>query len=133
MRSQSRDIEKLVPSKRLYNSLYELWCDRVAGRALRTVLFLLVVLVLLVIAFYLRLPPEIPLAYSRPWGIAQLVPSSFLFMLAAGLSLLVTVHSIFAAWMFEAEQLLARIMVWINALTVLLIDITVLQVVLLII
>lgn len=133
MPSLTTDPQKPESSVRLQNSLYKLWHNRVSGRALRLTFLLLAILVLLVAIFYWRLPPEIPLTYSRPWGIAQLVPSLFLFLLVGGLTSLVFANLIFAAKMLESEQLLAQIVVWINTLTVLLIVVTVVRVILLVI
>ncbi|MCH7951757.1 hypothetical protein IH980_03405 [Patescibacteria group bacterium] len=120
-------------SVRFRDSLHRLWQDRIGGRALRTALSLLVFLILLIGVVYWRLPPEIPLTYSRPWGVLQLVPSSFLFVVAVGSALLVMLNSILAALLFETEELLARILIWASALTVFLVDVTVLRVVLLVI
>lgn len=133
MQSRSRDTQLKTVSIRIQDSIFSLWRDKIAGRGLRTAFFLLAFLIVLAVVFYWRLPPEIPLTYSRPWGFAQLVPSLFLFILIIGLFLLVVVNSIFAAKIFETEELLARIIVWMNALAVFLVDITVLRVVLLVI
>jgi Ni/Fe-hydrogenase subunit HybB-like protein len=118
---------------RLQDSILELWRDKISGRGLRVAFFLITFLVFLVIAFYWRLPPEIPLTYSRPWGSAQLVPSWFLFFIILGFGLLVVANSLLAAKIFEAEQLLARILVWMNTLAVLLVDVSVLRIVLLVV
>lgn len=99
---------------------------------MRVVLGLLFGLGLTIFWSYWKLPPEIPLSYSRPWGAAQLVPSAFLFFLAGGLVILTIVNSILAAKLSATDLILGRILAWVSALVVFLVDITLLRVVLLV-
>jgi hypothetical protein len=85
-----------------------------------------------IIVFFWRLPPEIPLTYSRPWGSEQLVPSFFLFIVFFLVMVIVLVNSLLAAFLVSLEELLARMLIWSTALIVFLVDVTVLRVVLLI-
>lgn len=114
------------------DSLYLVWRDRIGGRSLRLSLFFFFLLLLVVGVSFWRIPPQIPLAYSRPWGVAQLVPSSFLFVLLFLTLFLVISTSILAAFLFPSEQLLARILLCGLSLTLLLIDVSVFRVILLI-
>lgn len=124
--------ERQTPSQQFRGSFSLLWKDEVGGLALRLLLLQLTFLVVLLAVFAWRLPPEIPLMYSRPWGLAQLVPSSFLFFVVAGVALLVGFNSYLSSVYFETEPLLARIVSWAGVLTVFLIDITVTRVFLLV-
>lgn len=119
-------------ASKIQDSLYLLWCDRVGGRSLRLSLFFFCSLLLLVGVSFWRIPPQIPLAYSRPWGVAQLVPSSFLFVLLFLALFLFISNSILASLFFASEQLLARVLLVVLSLILFLLDLTVLRVILLI-
>lgn len=120
------------PANGFQAAFVALWKDGVGGRGIRLSASLILILSLLIAVFYWRLPPQIPLFYSRPWGAAQLVPSAFLLMLVPFMFLLVVTNCIIAARFFPDEPLLARMLSWASALTVLLVDITVIRVILLI-
>ncbi|MFC1727414.1 hypothetical protein ACFL0Y_02720 [Patescibacteria group bacterium] len=55
------------------------------------------------IFFYRRLPPQIPLFYSRSWGEKQLAPPLLLFLIPA-LSLGVTMINIFFTIIFTKNE-----------------------------
>src|SRR3989344_3726551 len=85
-----------------------IWKDSFCGTALRLAIgFMLVELILLSWQWH-RLPPQVPLYYSRPWGEMQLAPPWALFFLP-GLSAAVLVVDVFLGGrVFESEKLLAR-------------------------
>ncbi len=116
----------------LRESFALLWRDPVVGLSFRITVLLLGFFIFIMMFFYWRLPPEIPFAYSRPWGVGQLVPLIFLFVILSLVVLIILINALLATFLFSREQLLARILVWISALVVLLVDITVLRVVLLV-
>lgn len=122
----------VVSSLSLRDYLVSLWKDPVAGLGLRISLLFIALFGILLVFFFWRLPPELPLFYSRPWGTAQLVPTSFLFVLGVGLSLLVILHAVFAALVLNSEPLLSSLLVWTGALVAFLVDVTVLRVFLLV-
>jgi hypothetical protein len=101
--------------------------------AVKLTFFLLAILFLTSLIFFWRLPPQIPLFYSRPWGDKQLSSPVFLFWLT-GISLLVLIiNSMVAIFVFNKEKLLSKMLFWINTLFIFLIDVAVLKVVLMII
>ncbi|MBI2405901.1 hypothetical protein HYV21_02510 [Candidatus Microgenomates bacterium] len=57
--------------------------DPLIKRMLFLSLFLDILLVVGIGVAYRYLPPEVPLLYSAPWGKAQIVPRSFLFLVPA--------------------------------------------------
>ncbi len=118
---------------KIQNSLYLIWHDYIGGRSFRLSLVFFFFLLLLFAVSFWRIPPQIPLAYSRPWGVAQLVPSTFLVVLIFLALVLVMANGILASLLFSTEQLLARILLVISSLSLLLFDITLLRVILLII
>ncbi|OGY18957.1 MAG: hypothetical protein A2784_02395 [Candidatus Chisholmbacteria bacterium RIFCSPHIGHO2_01_FULL_48_12] len=63
---------------------------------------------MMVAVTYRRLPPEIPLWFSRPWGAAQLAPKLWVVILP-GSMLLISIGAIVAARMVDQkERLLAQ-------------------------
>lgn len=115
------------------NGFQGLWKDSVSGSALRITIVIFFSLVAFIAFFFWRLPPEIPLAYSRPWGMAQLVAPYFLFVLLFISAGFVVINTFLASILFEAHQLLARIILWSTFLTALIINIAVMKIILLVI
>jgi len=117
---------------KIQDYLYLIWRDQIGGRSLRISLLLFFLLVVGVGVSFWRIPPQIPLAYSRPWGVAQLVPSNFLFVLVFLALFLLIANSVLASQFLASDQLLARMMLIVCSLTLFLFDLTVLRVILLI-
>ena len=108
-----------------------IWKDPVLGRSVRLGLFLLLFLLVLTLAFFWRLPPELPFLYSRPWGGAQLIPTTFFFPLYFLLLLVILFDSVLASSL-KSERLLARILIITSALAVFLVAVAVIRVFLLV-
>jgi hypothetical protein len=113
--------------------LLSLWRDPVAGKSLRLSILLCLILLVIIFIFFWRLPPEIPLAYSRPWGAEQLVSSYFLFVVLMIAIFIMVINSILASFLLHENQLLARIISWVSVLVIFLYDFTVIRVILLIV
>lgn len=63
-------------------------------------------------SFFSRLPPELPLYYSRPWGQAQLVtPEQFLILPVFSLTVFL-INTILALKLHPQEKILARLALW---------------------
>lgn len=58
--------------------------NRIIVLATRLVILLSVVSIILLIILWHRLPPQVPLWYSRPWGEGQLAHPAWLFLLPLG-------------------------------------------------
>jgi len=79
-----------------------------------------------------RLPPEVPLFYSRYWGEEQLAQKGLLALLP-GLSFLALVlNFLLASRLFAREKLLAQILLWSAAVFSLLATVTLVKIILLI-
>lgn len=78
-------------------------------------LFFILASLFLIAAFWARLPPQVPLFYSRPWGEEILAPPFFLFILPLT-SLLILAINLFTAFSLGQNRLLATILVITSAL-----------------
>lgn len=79
-----------------------------------------------------RLPPQLPLFYSRPWGEEQLATPSFLLLLPLGALVIGFLNIGMAGFLFEEFPFLARILIWSSVLVSLISAITVFKIVTLI-
>lgn len=79
-----------------------------------------------------RLPPELPLFYSLPWGEEQLGKPSFLLILPIGSLLMGMVNFSLAVFSFERQPMLAKILVWATSLLTFLASLTLIKIILLI-
>lgn len=72
------------------------------------------VLAILVSAWWIagRVPPQIPLWYSRPWGEGQLAGRQALWWLAGGLGVTGILALIMGTAMWAGQKTVARIVVW---------------------
>ena len=84
--------------------------DRVISLGIRLHLLLLTISFVLLLVFWQRLPLQIPLFYSRPWGESQLAaPAELLFLLFLSLLVLI-LNSAIILRTIEEEKFLARIL-----------------------
>jgi len=63
-----------------------------------------------------KLPPEVPLLYSRPYGQNQLIPVWSLWLLLGLMTVIDLVSFRIASNLLEKEKLLAQILVWTGCL-----------------
>ena len=59
--------------------------------------------------FFPKLPTEIPLYYSRPWGSQQLAGKIFIFLLPAGVVVFGTVNQLLAIISYKKEKIVSYI------------------------
>jgi hypothetical protein len=117
----------LVKIKEELDALFE---DKIVKLGIRLSLSLLFLTFILVIVFWFKLPPKIPLFYSRPWGKDQLAAKLW-FLILIFLSFFMVVLNLRLASIFlKKEVLLAKILVWITVILTLLISTTVIRVLL---
>ncbi len=69
------------------------------------------------ISFYLpQLPPEIPLYYSRPWGLAQLTRPYSLFILPGFCLAALLINSAFVVLLLGKRKFLSLCLMWTNVI-----------------
>jgi len=93
-----------------------LWQDKPSSLGIKLAIILLPLSVFYFLFTSHRLPPEVPLFYSRPWGEEQLTPSTSLLMLPLGGLLFTFLNIGMAVFLFDEFPFLARILVWSTAL-----------------
>lgn len=124
-----RQLSFLKPEfspERLRSGLHQVWHDPLGSWALRLATLCLFALVALAGLVSQRVPPEIPLHFSRPWGVNQLVGRQSLWYLAIGGTAIALLHTLAAAAFFNTYKLLSRLVAWTGAfLLILLILVTV--------
>lgn len=86
----------------------QIWEDKIARLAIKISLFLLLASFFLIALFWSRLPPKIPLFYSRPWGEEQIAQPEFLLLLPASV-LVVLIANLMLSQVSLGEKLLFRI------------------------
>jgi len=86
--------------------LKSVWQDDFTRRGFKTGFFLWLSSLFLTTIFGLKLPPQIPLFYSRPWGEDQLASPIFIFILPASVFLILVVNLIIAGFFTEEKFLL---------------------------
>lgn len=59
-----------------------------------------------------RVPPQIPLFYSRPWGEGQLAGREIMWWLWGGLAGAGVLSAVLGAKMWQGQKTVARIIVW---------------------
>lgn len=94
----------------------EIWGDKIAGAGVK--LSTAIVLAQIGSAFFIsaKVPPEVPLFFSRPWGIAQLASSLSVYWLVGWGILLWFIHLVLAISLFKKDKIMSRIIVWTGTL-----------------
>lgn len=131
---QTKMFPKTKPSfKLMKKQIDSLTVDPVAKLGLR-IGFVALGLSFLVLAFmWRRLPPEVPLLYSRPYGESQLISVWGLWLLP-GFSFMVEMGSIRGAGaVIERDKLLAQILSFVGALVCLMTLVSLVKIILLVI
>jgi len=93
----------------------EVWNDKTAGNCLNLALIALSASFFLLLFSWFKLPPEIPLFYSLPWGEEQLVSPFFLWLLPGSSLVIVLINLTFASY-FSSDQLLTRVLMMTTSL-----------------
>jgi len=89
--------------------------------------------ILLILIFWQKLPPEIPLFYSRPWGKEQLVSPLWLFLLPILSFFVFLINSIISNFSNKEEKLIQKVLEVSPAIFSLLCLITLIKIIFLII
>jgi hypothetical protein len=110
-----------------------IWRDNICGIALRLALGFLVISLLTLTWFFRKLPAQVPLFYSRPWGEAQLVSPLWLSLLPLITLVVLVINTLIGGLLFTTDKLLSRILLATSALGGFLSSFSLIRIVLLII
>jgi len=103
--------------------------DKVIRLGLRLGFISIGVSLIILAVFWKGLPPEVPLLYSRPYGVNQLVSSWWLWLMP-GISLIIALVGVrFSGNIMEEDKLLAQIMIWVASVVAVMNLITVIKIV----
>ncbi len=72
---------------------------------------LVLAMVVLFFTFQAKLPPQVPLFYSRPWGDPQLA-SPWLLLILPALSLFIMIFNFILSGLFFDSPFLVQILIW---------------------
>ena len=100
--------------------------------ALRATFLLLGVSWLVLVWFWGKLPPVVPLLYSRPWGEEQVVPVPFIVLLPGLSTLFSLINLRLASLFFAKETFFSQFLVWLNLTVVLLATTTLVRILLIV-
>lgn len=101
------------------------WNDLLVRRGVKAIGCLLLLNAIAIVAMISRVPPEIPLHFSRPWGIMQLVPSYVLWWLFAAEVCASIIHTVAAFFIFQKHDTLARMLLWAGFFVIVLVSISI--------
>lgn len=110
-------MKKIEQIKIYYKQVDNLALDKTVKLGLKTVFLSLAGNWLWLAIWWHKLPPEVPLFYSRAYGEGRLISQWGLWLLPIS-SLIINLISIrLAGSLIEKDKLLAQILVWLAALT----------------
>ena len=94
-----------------FANLGKFWQENYNYRLLRFTLTLMLFQIITLIWFYPRLPPQVPLFFSRPWGSQWLASPSSLFFLPAYTLLTFLLNYSLALYYHQKKPFLAKLLV----------------------
>ncbi|MBU0619329.1 hypothetical protein KKD62_03785 [Patescibacteria group bacterium] len=100
-------------------------------KVVKAILIINVLIIGFLIVVWPKLPPEVPLFYSRPWGEPQLAKKTELWLLSASGWTLTLINLKISSKIFARHQTLTLALIWSNLVGVLLASIALIEIVLL--
>lgn len=92
------------------SSLGKFWQNRTYSLFFRWNFVLLILQFTYLFYFYSRLPSQVPMYFSQPWGNSWLVSTPFLFLIPLFALLIILINSIIALLIHRQWPLLARLL-----------------------
>ncbi len=118
----------------LKKNLALLWQEKILKIAFISYLVFLILGFILFPLAWIKLPPDVPLFYSLPWGKEQLAKSTYLFILPFSSLIVGLINFSLAAFLTRKEEYLAvKILVWLATIFVVLALFTLVKIIFLII
>lgn len=101
-----------------------LMADKTLKSIIQLILLLMGLHIIGLAFFWTKLPPQLPLFYSRPWGESQLVERNYFLILPISTFILSLINLRLASILFKRELLISQVLVWSSLLINLLAGIT---------
>ena len=117
----------LLRPKKLKEIPQAVWQDELARRGFLVAAFFWLSGLSVLIFLSFRLPPQVPLFYSRPWGEEQLVSAGFIFLLPA-IAFLMLFINFLASNFLSQEKLILRVLAVSSALGTFLVFFTLMRI-----
>ena len=121
-------FEQLPVFLKIKEELESLFKDKTIKNAIRLSLFLLFLIFILTAVFWMKLPPETPLFYSRPWGKDQLAKKEWFLILPLICFLSAIFNFRLSSMFLKKEPLLAQMLSWTTVILFLLANITIIRI-----
>lgn len=100
--------------------------------AIKIALICLGIIWLILAIFWSRLPPQIPLLYSVPWGSQQLVGKNLIWILTGFLSLTAIINLKIISFFTKKELFLSFFLAWVNTIVIIFVLITLIRIILIV-
>ncbi len=94
----------------LFGSLGKIWLNKTISAQIRITVLLVLAQLGIIILSYPKLPPEIPLFFSKPWGESQLVQPLLLIVLPVFSLVFLIVNSLIASMFLDKDTFLAQLL-----------------------
>lgn len=124
----------MMPLTRLFpkDKVTVLWQEKTIRTATRISFAILFFALGFLLLTWKRLPPELPIFYSLPWGEEQLGNPAFLLILPIGSLLIGIVNFSLAVFSFERQPLAAKVLIWVTSSLTFLASLTLVKIIFLI-
>lgn len=132
-------LTKLFPKSELallvrsYGAKFDnFWQEKTVRIATRISFAILLFILAFLLFTWQKLPPQVPLFYSLPWGEEQLASPNFLLILPFSCLCLGILNFFLAVFCLEQHSLAAKILVWVTTSLIFLASFTLVKIVFLI-
>jgi hypothetical protein len=94
----------------LFGNLGNIWFNKVIAAQIRVALVFIVIQLGMIIFAYPKLPPQIPLFFSRPWGEQQLVQPILIIVLPILSLVFLITNSLTASMFLDKDVFLSQLL-----------------------
>lgn len=114
MKNKQLNFKDFSPStfSQTKEEIDSLLAEKEIRKPIQATFLLGLLMILLLIMSWAKLPPEVPLFYSRPWGLNQLAEKVWLWLLPLTIWFITLINLKIASYLFIKEKVLAFSLVW---------------------
>jgi len=100
----------------LLTKIGHLWLKKNILRALVLTIIVVLAQIVLIVLYFSKLPPRVPLYYSRPWGQPQLAETLYLFLLPSLSLIIFVINSLLASLFVDHKEFYSHCLVWVSTI-----------------